>query len=143
MQNAQAFNQLSQFNTLQRADTDRFNLGLLQTSAQAAEGERLRQLGLGESAYNFRLQTNPKMMLAGLGSPYANFTPQAIGLMGNQNVQPVYTGGQFSSGGMGGALLGGGMGAVSGAMAGAPLGPWGIAGGALVGGIGGAIGGSR
>jgi hypothetical protein len=122
MQNAQAFNQLSQFNTLQRADTDRFNLGLLQTSAQAAEGERLRQLGLGESAYNFRLQTNPKMMLAGLGSPYANFTPQAIGLMGGQNVQPIYTGGQFSSGGMGGALMGGAMGALGGAASGAALG---------------------
>jgi hypothetical protein len=119
------------------------NLGYLGQAAQNMDLERARQMSVSRDAYNFGLQTNPKMMLAGLGSPYANFTPQAIGLMGNQNVQPVYTGGQFSSGGMGGALLGGGMGAVSGAMAGAPLGPWGIAGGALVGGIGGAIGGSR
>jgi hypothetical protein len=47
--------------------------------------------------YNFRLQTNPKLMLAGLGSPYANFTPQALGLMNNTNVQPIYSGGQLGS----------------------------------------------
>lgn len=133
MQNAQAFNQLSQFNTLQRSDTDRFNMGLLQTSAQASDAERARQLGLGQTAYNFALQTNPKMMLAGLGSPYANFTPQALGLMGNQNVQPIYSGGSFSSGGTGSMIAGGLGGAMSGAAAGSALGPWGAGIGGVVG----------
>jgi hypothetical protein len=106
--NMQAANNMSQFNTqlasgtdqfnaMQRTDAGRFNLGLLQTSAQAADQERARSLGLGQSAYNFALQTDPKMMLAGLGSPYANFTPQALGLMGNQNVQPIYSGGRMGN----------------------------------------------
>lgn len=106
--NMQAMNAMRQFNTglaadtdrfnaAQRTDNQRFNMGLLQTSAQAADNERARQLGLGQSAYNFALQTNPKMMLAGLGSPYANFTPQALGLMSNQNVQPIYSGGSFGN----------------------------------------------
>jgi hypothetical protein len=47
--------------------------------------------------YNFRLSTNPKLMLAGLGSPYSNFTPQALGLMNNTNVAPIYSGGQLGS----------------------------------------------
>lgn len=95
-----------QFNALQRADTDRFNLGLLQTSATAADNERARQLGLGQTAYNFALQTNPKLMLAGLGEPYANFTPQALGLMNNTNVQPIYSGGSFGNPYMTGSALG-------------------------------------
>jgi len=115
------------------------------TSAQLSDAERARQLGTQQDIYNFSLSSNPRMMLAGLGSPYANMTQPAFGQLGNitGSVQPQYSGGQFSSGGMGGALMGGGMGAVSGAMAGAPLGPWGIAGGAVLGGLTGAIGGSR
>lgn len=123
-QNAQAFNQQSQFNTLQRSDTDRFNLGLLQTSAQAADNERVRKLALGQSAYNFALQTDPKMMLAGLGSPYANFTPQALGLMSNQNVQPIYSGGSPGTAGQNMMLagtLGGGALAAGGTIAGAAI----------------------
>jgi hypothetical protein len=115
--NMQAANNMSQFNTglasetdrfnaMQRTDAGRFNLGLLQTSAQAADQERARSLGLGQSAYNFALQTDPKMMLAGLGSPYANFTPQALGLMGNQNVQPIYSGGSAGTYGQNMAMFG-------------------------------------
>jgi hypothetical protein len=114
------------------------NLGYLGQAAQNMDLERARKLGLSQDSYNFRLATNPKMMLSGLGSPYANFTPQAISLMGGQNVTPMYSGGQFSSGGgmgqtlgmAGGALLGGaagfflggGVGAVPGAALGAGLG---------------------
>jgi hypothetical protein len=115
--NMQAANNMSQFNTglasetdrfnaMQRTDAGRFNLGLLQTSAQAADQERARSLGLGQSAYNFALQTDPKMMLAGLGSPYANFTPQALGLMGDQNVQPIYSGGSAGTYGQNMAMFG-------------------------------------
>jgi hypothetical protein len=125
------------------AANEQRRVGYAGQSASLADQERMRQLGIRQDGYNFALGSNPNMMALGLGSGYANMTQPAMGLMGGQNVQPMYSGGQFSSGGVGGALLGGGMGAVSGAMAGAPLGPWGIAGGALVGGIGGAIGGSR
>jgi hypothetical protein len=95
--NTQLASGTDQFNALQRRDTQQFNIGALQSSALATDNERARQLGLGQSAYNFALQTNPKLMLAGLGSPYANFTPQALGLMNNTNVAPIYTGGQQSS----------------------------------------------
>jgi hypothetical protein len=113
-----------QFNAMQRTDAGRFNLGLLQTSAQAADQERARSLSLGQSAYNFALQTDPKMMLAGLGSPYANFTPQALGLMGNQNVQPIYSGGSAGTYGqnmMLGGTLGGGLLAAGGTIGGAMI----------------------
>jgi hypothetical protein len=152
MQNAQAFNQLSQFNTLQRADTDRYNIGLLGQASQMSDAERARQLGLGQDAYNFGLSTNPRMMLAGLGSPYANMTGNAMQMVsGAQGLSPMYSGGQFSSGGMGGALMGGGMGALSGALSGAAAGSvipgvgtaLGAGIGGLVGGLGGFMGGSR
>jgi len=127
------------------------NLGYLGQAAQNMDLERARQMSVSRDAYNFGLQTNPKMMLAGLGSPYANFTPQAIGLMGGQNVQPIYSGGQFSSGGLGGGLMGGAMGALGGAASGAALGTaigpgYGTALGAglgLLGGLTGFMGGSR
>jgi hypothetical protein len=110
------------------------NLGYLGQAAQNMDLERARKLGLSQDSYNFRLATNPKMMLSGLGSPYANFTPQAIGLMGGQNVQPMYSGGQFSSGGGMGTAGNIAAGAAGGALMGAPLGPWGMAGGAVLGG---------
>jgi hypothetical protein len=113
------------------------------TSAQLSEMERGRQLALGQDAYNFRLSTNPKLMLAGLGSPYANMTSNAMQMVSGAQFTPQYSGGQFSSGGASGALMGGLGGAASGAMAGAPLGPYGMAAGALIGGASGAIGGSR
>jgi len=120
------------------------DLGYLGQSAQLAEQERMRKMGLGQDAYNFSMSTNPALMAMGIGSPFANLTPQSMQMVaGAQGLNPMYTGGQFSSGGAGGALMGGGMGAVSGAMAGAPLGPYGIAAGAALGGITGAISGSR
>ena len=122
------------------------------TSAQLSEAERGRQLALGQDAYNFRLSTNPKLMLAGLGSPYANMTSNAMQMVSSAQFTPQYTGGQFSSGGgMGGALMGGGMGALSGALSGAAMGSvvpgigtaLGAGIGALAGGATGFMGGSR
>jgi hypothetical protein len=66
LQNANAFNQLSQFNTLQRDNTNRFNIGLLGQSAGLADQERSRQIGVGQDQYNFAMGTDPRMMLAGL-----------------------------------------------------------------------------
>jgi hypothetical protein len=118
MQNAQAFNQLSQFNTLQRSDTDRFNVGLLGQSAGLADAERARRLGLRQDGYNFALGSNPAMMALGLGSGYANMTQPAMGLMGGQNMQAMYSGGSPGTRGEnmqlmgtlgGGALAAGGM----------------------------------
>jgi len=128
-----------QTNTAMRADTDRFNMGLLGTSAQAADAERARQLGTQQDIYNFSMSTNPRMMLAGLGSPYANLTQPAFDRLGaiTGSVQPQYSGGQFSSGGLGTSLAAGGMGALGGAAMMVPTGnPYLIAGGAAVGGIG-------
>jgi hypothetical protein len=128
-----------QTNSAILADTDRYNLGLLGQSSSLADAERARQLGTRQDIYNFSMSTNPRMMLAGVGSPYANMTQPALGQLGaiTGQVQPIYTGGQFSSGG-GGMLstLGNiGMGALSGAGAMAVTGnPYAIAGGAVVGG---------
>jgi hypothetical protein len=133
-----------QTNTAMRDDTNRFNIGLLGTSAQLSEMERGRQLALGQDAYNFRLSTNPKLMLAGLGSPYANMTSNAMQMVSGAQFTPQYSGGQFSSGGLGGALMGGATGAAGGALAMAPTGnPYLIGAGALFGGASGAMGGSR
>lgn len=114
-------------------------------SAQLSQAEQARKLALGQDAYNFRLSTNPKLMLAGLGSPYANMTSNAMQMVSGAQFSPQYSGGQFSGGGSGmgsaigmgtGAVLGGvvgslfgGVGAVPGAALGASLG--GAAGGAL------------
>jgi hypothetical protein len=100
------------------------NLGYLGQAAQNMDLERARKLGLSQDSYNFRLATNPKMMLSGLGSPYANFTPQALGLMGNQNVQPIYSGGSAGTAGQNMMLagtLGGGALAAGGTIAGAVI----------------------
>jgi hypothetical protein len=154
MANMQSANQMAQFNTALGADADRYNagqrdavnrynLGLLGTSAAMADQERARQLGTQQDIYNFQMQTNPRLMLAGLGSPFANMTQPALsavsGITGNVN--PIYTGGQFSGGGfnMGGAAMGGASGALSGAamgaMMGAPAGGIGAVPGALIGGV--------
>jgi hypothetical protein len=87
-----------QTNTAMRADTDRFNIGLLGQSAAAADAERARQLGTQQDIYNFSMSTNPRLMLAGLGSPYANMTSPALGQLGGivGSVTPQYSGGQFS-----------------------------------------------
>jgi hypothetical protein len=142
-----------QTNAAMRADTDRFNIGLLGTSAQAADAERARRLGTRQDIYNFSLASNPRMMLAGLGSPYANLTQPAFDRLGaiTGSVQPQYSGGQFSSGGLAGGLMGGAMGAAGGALTGAALGTtifpgYGTALGAGLGALGGLtgfMGGSR
>jgi uncharacterized protein YoaH (UPF0181 family) len=118
------------------------DLGILGQSAGFADQERMRQLGVRQDAYNFALGSNPNMMAVGLGSGYANMTQPAMGLMGGQNVQPMYSGGQFSSGGgMGGNMgmaAGGALtGAATGAMMGAAAGGIGAVPGAIIGGLAG------
>jgi hypothetical protein len=78
------------------------DLGILGQSAGLADQERIRQLGIRQDAYNFSLGSNPNMMALGLGNGYANMTQPALGLMGGQNVQAMYSGGQFS--GQGGGI---------------------------------------
>lgn len=94
------------------------DLGILGQSAALADQERGRQLGLRSDAYNFAMSSNPNVMAIGAGSPYANVTPNALGLMGNQNVQSIYSGGSAGTAGQnmmlagtlgGGALAAGGM----------------------------------
>lgn len=126
-------------------------VGYAGQAADLAEQERQRRMALGQNAYNFSLSSNPQMVALGLGSGYANMTQPSMALMGGQNVQPMYSGGQFSSGGMGGAMMGGGMGALSGALSGAAMGSvvpgigtaLGAGIGALAGGATGFMGGSR
>lgn len=143
LQNAQAFNNLSQFNTLQRDATNRYNLGLLGQSAAVADAERSRRQLLQQDIYNFSMGTDPRMMLAGLGQPYANMTaPSASALTTMASMtQPIYTGGNFTPQ----QMIGGGInpwggaaaGALSGAAAGSAFGPYGAAAGAVIGGAGG------
>jgi len=126
------------------------DLGILGTSAQLAEQERMRRMGLGRDAYNFSMGTNPAILAMGMGSPYANLTQNSMAMVsGAQGLSPMYSGGQFSGGGMNmmGAGLGGASGALSGAMMGAmmgaPAGGIGAVPGALIGGFaGGALGGA-
>jgi hypothetical protein len=134
------------------AANEQRRVGYAGQSAGFADQERARQLGLRQDAYNFSIGSNPAMMALGMGSPYANMTPQAMQMVsGAQGLSPMYSGGQFSSGGMGGALMGGGMGALSGALSGAAAGSvipgvgtaLGAGIGGLVGGLGGFMGGSR
>jgi hypothetical protein len=97
------------------------------TSAQLSEMERGRQLALGQDAYNFRLSTNPKLMLAGLGSPYANMTAPAMQMVSGAQFTPQYSGGNFSNKGPGlhtqiSGIVGGAFGAYYGGPAGAAAG---------------------
>jgi len=122
-------------------------VGYAEQSAGLAEQERMRRLGLRQDSYNFALGSNPAMMALGLGSGYANMTQPAMGLMGGQNVQPMYSGGQFSGQGGGFNMAGAGMGALSGAASGAMIGSVvpgigtavGAIGGGLLGGLGGGL----
>jgi hypothetical protein len=112
-------------------------------SAQLSQAEQARKLALGQDAYNFRLSTNPKLMLSGLGSPYANMTSNAMQMVSGAQFTPQYSGGQFSSagGGMGGNMgmaAGGALtGAATGAMMGAAAGGIGAIPGAIIGGLAG------
>ena len=146
--NATLGSNIDQFNAAQLTDAARYNVGLLGSASQMADVERSRQLGLRQDAYNFALGSNPNMVALGLGSGYANMTGPAIGLMGGQNVQPLYSGGQFSGQGGGGFnMMGAGAGALSGAATGAMLGSVvpgigtaaGAIGGGLIGGLGGGL----
>jgi hypothetical protein len=133
------------FNANMRSQTNQANLGFLGQAAQNMDMERARQLSLGQDAYNFGLSTNPRMMLAGLGSPYANMTAPAMSMVsGARGLDPQYSGGQFS--GQGGFNAGGmAMGALGGAATGAMIGSVvpgigtavGAIGGGLIGGFGG------
>ena len=143
-------NETSRFNATQQSATDVFNanalygnqlnnIGLLGQSSSLADAERARQLGTQQDIYNFSMSTNPSMMLAGVGSPYANMTQPTIGQLGaiTSGVQPVYTGGQFSSGD-GGWLNRAITGATIGASQGSVGGIWGAVRGAAGGAIDGA-----
>ena len=153
--NMQAANQMSQFNTTLAANADlnnanfadstnRYNMGLLGTSAQMADAEQARNLNLQQNAYNFGLQTDPRMMLSGMGTPLSNMTGLGAQLA-NVNLTPQYSGGQFSSSGGMGSLGSAAGGALSGAASGAMIGSVvpgigtaaGAVGGALLGGAGG------
>jgi hypothetical protein len=119
-----------QFNAGMIDSTNRYNMGLLADSANYADAERARKLNTRQNIYNFSLASNPRMMLAGVGSPYANMTQNAnasvTGL--TANVTPSYSGGQFSgSKGSGwhtqiSGLVGAGFGAYFGGPAGATAG---------------------
>ncbi len=145
LSNMQAANNMAQFNTElgsnidrfnagQRDSTNRYNIGLLGQSAALSDAERTRQLMTQQDMYNFSMSTDPRMMLAGIGSPYANMAAPAgsalTSLIGM--AQPQFSGGQFSQPGAGSMMAGGLGGAMSGAAMGSALGPWGaVAGGAL------------
>jgi hypothetical protein len=91
LQNADAFNQLSQFNTLQRDNTNRFNLGLLGQSAGLADQERLRQINVGQDQYNFAMSSDPRNAVMTIGQPFNRLTGAAEAGLNvasfNQNVQ--------------------------------------------------------
>jgi hypothetical protein len=126
------------------------DLGYLGQSAQLAEQERMRKMGLGQDAYNFSMSTNPAIMAMGMGSPYANLTQNSMAMVGGaQGLNPMYSGGQFSSGGGMGAAMGGvgaALGAGIGGVLAAPTGglsvPMGLAIGGSFGGAAGGLGGS-
>lgn len=142
--NMQAANLMNQFNTELGALTDfrnaefadatnRYNIGLLGTSAEAANAEALKNIGLQNDAYNLSWSSDPRTMLSGLGSPTSNITTEVKGY----GLGPVYSGAEFSSGGSLGNMLAGGVG---GAAAMAPTGnPYAIGAGFLFGAGSGAL----
>jgi uncharacterized protein YoaH (UPF0181 family) len=122
------------------------DLNILGQSASLADQERVRRLGLGQSAYNFSMATNPNMLAMGLGSQFENMSGRGMQMVaGAQGLNPMYSGGQFSGGGFNAA--GAGMGALSGAASGAMIGSVvpgigtavGAIGGGLIGGLGGGL----
>jgi hypothetical protein len=131
------------------AANEQRRVGYAGQSAGFADQERARQLGLRQDAYNFSIGSNPAMMALGMGSPYANMTPQAMQMVsGAQGLSPMYSGGSFSGQGGGGFNAGGAaMGALSGAASGAMIGSVvpgigtavGAIGGGLIGGLGGGL----
>ena len=134
--NMQATNNMSQFNAGQLTDADRYNMGLIGTSAQMADAEQARKLGLQQNVYNFGLQSDPRMILSGMGSPLSNMTGLGAQLA-NVNLSPMYSGAQFSSGGGANRMMDTLGGALSGAATGAPGGPKVAAVNAVLGGLSG------
>ena len=118
--NMQAANNMSQFNTTLAANTDlnnanfadstnRYNMGLLEQSSLRANEEQARQLGLGTDIYNFMMSTDPKLMAAGVGNPYAALTGStsaAANVVGPIAMNPQYTAPQFGNPYMTGSQLG-------------------------------------
>ena len=147
-QRARRSEDLALIGSVGQADEAR-RTGYAGQAAQLAEQERMRRMGLGQNAYNFALGSNPGMMALGMGSPYANVTPQSMQMVaGSQGLSPMYSGGQFSGQGGGGFnMMGAGAGALSGAATGAMLGSVvpgigtaaGAIGGGLMGGLGGGL----
>ena len=147
-QRARRSEDLSLIGSVGQADEAR-RTGYAGQAAQLAEQERMRRMGVGQNAYNFALGSNPGMMALGMGSPYANVTPQSMQMVsGAQGLSPMYSGGQFSGQGGGGFdMMGAGTGALAGAATGAMLGSVvpgigtaaGAIGGAWVGGLGGGL----
>jgi len=147
-QRARRSEDLNLIGSVGQADEAR-RTGYAGQAAQLAEQERMRRMGLGQNAYNFALGSNPGMMALGMGSPYANVTPQSMQMVsGSQGLSPMYSGGQFSGQGGGGFnMMGAGAGALSGAATGAMLGSVvpgigtaaGAIGGGLIGGLGGSL----
>jgi hypothetical protein len=87
-----------QFNANMTDATNRYNVGLLGQSSALSDAERTRQLMTQQDMYNFAMGTDPRMMLAGLGTPYANMTsPAASSLTAMASTtQPIYSGGSFT-----------------------------------------------
>ena len=100
------------------------DLGILGQSAQLAEQERMRRMGVGQDAYNFSMSTNPALMAMGIGSPFANLTQNAMEMVGGaQGMNPMYSGGSPGTAGqnmmLGGTIGGAGLaaaGTIGGAM---------------------------
>lgn len=117
-----------QFNANMTDATNRYNVGLLGQSAGLSDAERSRRMMLQQDIYNFSMGTDPRMMLAGLGSPYANMTaPAASSLTSLASLtQPIYSGGTFSPQQMpnmpGYNVLGAGLTGLAGAGAGYAIG---------------------
>jgi hypothetical protein len=100
--NMLATNNMSQFNAGQLTDADKYNMGLLESASLRANQEKNANLALGTDIYNFTMATDPKLIAAGVGSPYANLTgsTQMAGqVVGAATANPQYTGGNFSGGG--------------------------------------------
>ncbi len=87
--------------------------------------------GMGPSPLGPLAQANP--LPAGLGAPTAEPMPRPQARRQPLEVEEVEA--SFAE-----TALGVAQGALGGAAAGAPLGPWGIAGGAILGGLGGLLG---
>ena len=100
------------------------DLSILGQSAQLAEQERMRRMGVGQDAYNFGMSTNPALMAMGIGSPFANLTQNSMSMVGGaQGMNPMYAGGSPGTAGqnmmLGGTIGGAGLaaaGTIGGAM---------------------------